>query len=98
MKEGLELAVQRLQEGDESLHKQALDHLINEIRSATASMTAVPKPLKFLRIHYATLKSVYSDWLLTHELKQNLADVLSVLAMTMALKGSRESLKFKLEG
>lgn len=98
LKEGLELAVQRLQESDVSLHKQALDHLINEIRSATASMTAVPKPLKFLRLHYGTLKNVYTDWSFIHELKQDMADVLSVLAMTMAPKGSRESLKFKLEG
>lgn len=56
LKEGLELAVLRLKEDDASLHKQALDHLISEIKSATSSMTSVPKPLKFLRTHYADLK------------------------------------------
>ena len=50
LKEGLELAVLRLQEPDKSLHKQALEHLSTEIRSATSSMTSVPKPLKFLRL------------------------------------------------
>jgi hypothetical protein len=30
-----------------------------EIRSATSSMTSVPKPLKFLRPHYGTLKSFF---------------------------------------
>eukprot|EP01042_Synura_sphagnicola_P004203 gene4203-5309_t len=43
LKEGLELAVTRLIESDQSLHKQALDYLCSEIRSSTASMTSVPK-------------------------------------------------------
>jgi hypothetical protein len=37
----------------------ALETLKTEIKSATSSMTAVPKPLKFLRPHYDLLKSVY---------------------------------------
>lgn len=98
LKEGLELAVQRLEEPDTSLHQLALDHLIGEIRSSTSSMTAVPKPLKFLRPFYDKLKSIYQTWEESHELKKKLADVLSVLAMTMASQGTRESLKFKLQG
>lgn len=98
LKEGLELAVLRLKEDDTSLHKQALDHLVSEIKSATSSMTSVPKPLKFLRLHYDTLKSVYESWPLMHNMKRTMADVMSVLAMTMAAPGSRECLKFKLQG
>lgn len=98
LKDGLELAVIRLEEDDTSLHRQALDHLITEIRSSTSSMTAVPKPLKFLRPHYEKLKSIYAAWPITHELKKKLSDVLSVLAMTMAEAGSRESLRYKLKG
>ena len=98
LKEGLDLAVQRLQETDRNLHKQALDHLVNEIRSSTSSMTSVPKPLKFLRAHYDTIKKTYESWEDAYTLKVQLADVLSVLAMTMAVIGSRESLKFKLKG
>jgi 26S proteasome regulatory subunit N1 len=98
LKEGLELAVSRLKESDPEIHKQALQHLTNEIRSSTSSMTSVPKPLKFLRPHYQTLKDVYSSWSDTHALKTTMADVLSVLAMTMQPVGSRECLKFKLSG
>eukprot|EP00636_Phaeomonas_parva_P005676 CAMPEP_0118884814 /NCGR_PEP_ID=MMETSP1163-20130328/23532_1 /TAXON_ID=124430 /ORGANISM="Phaeomonas parva, Strain CCMP2877" /LENGTH=892 /DNA_ID=CAMNT_0006822699 /DNA_START=353 /DNA_END=3031 /DNA_ORIENTATION=- len=96
LKEGLDLAVERLGD-DASLHMQALEHLRTEIRSATASMTAVPKPLKFLRPHYETLKELYPAWG-AGEKKSFLADILSCLAMTMAEEGSRDSLKYKLEG
>lgn len=98
LKEGLDLAVTRLQEVDRNLHQQALDHMVNEIRSSTSSMTSVPKPLKFLRPHYDSLKACYESWDEKYELKSKLADVLSVLAMTMATPGSRESLKYKLKG
>ena len=98
LKEGLDLAVQRLQEVDNALHQQALDHLVNEIRSSTSSMTSVPKPLKFLRLHYDTLKNLYTSWDDNYPLKKQFADVLSVLAMTMSIPGSRESLKYKLQG
>ena len=98
LKDGLELAVQRLQETNTSLHEQALNHLCNEIRTSTASMTSVPKPLKMLRPHYDALKQVYNSWHAAHDMKQTMADMLSVLAMTMAEPGSQECLKFKLEG
>ena len=98
LKEGLELAVARLQEVDTAMHKQALDHLVREIRSATSSMTSVPKPLKFLRPHYDTLKGIYNSWAPTHEMKKTCADMMSVLAMTMAEKGKFECLKYKLAG
>lgn len=98
LKEGLELAVQRLMEEDVTLHEAALNHLSNEIKSATSSMTSVPKPLKFLRPHYESLKIVYNRWEESHVKKPLLADVLSVLAMTMATPGSRECLRFKLLG
>ena len=64
MKEGLELAVLRLAESTSETEvgvlKLALDHLAKEIKSATSSMTSVPKPLKFLRPHYDTLKNIYN--------------------------------------
>ena len=43
------------------LRKTALDALSNEIRSSTSSMTAIPKPLKFLRPHYETLVKFYDQ-------------------------------------
>ena len=47
------------QEPDQSLYKAALESLRTQIKSSTTSMTSVPKPLKFLRPHYETLKEVY---------------------------------------
>lgn len=96
LKEGLELAVARLQDESEHVVHQALDHLINEIRSSTSSMTSVPKPLKFLRPHYAALKSTFET--LSPDVGKKMADILSVLAMTMSEPGSRECLNYKLKG
>lgn len=96
LKEGLDLAVERLREAA-GVHMSALEHLRTEIRSSTSSMTAVPKPLKFLRPHYQTLKDIYGTWSAS-EKKVFLADILSCLAMTMAEEGTRESLHYKLEG
>lgn len=91
-----------------------------EIRTATSSMTSVPKPLKFLRPHYGTLQAhyekmadselkvinfcfvFYSDifplpsfiqfifsLMFVTPLQKLLADILSVLALTMSPEGER---------
>lgn len=54
--------------------------LSNLIRTSTTSMTSVPKPLKFLREHYPSLKEVY-DKIVDANTKKYCADVVSVLAM-----------------
>lgn len=64
------------------MKQQALVQLRNHIKTSTSSMTSVPKPLKFLRPHYATLKATYAAWPDSSENKWELADILSVLAMT----------------
>ncbi len=51
-----------LQEPDTTLYKPALDAIKNFIKTSTSSMTAVPKPLKFLRPHYDELTAVYEKW------------------------------------
>lgn len=97
LKEELDMVVERVvNELDEEIQRNALLHLTKEIKTSTASMTSVPKPLKFLRPHYDKLKERYTTIQATN--KKLLADVLSVLAMTMSAPGSRECLKFKLEG
>jgi len=84
------------------IRQNALDVIVNELRSATSSMTSVPKPLKFLRPHFDTLKALHEG--LEGEdnnvlmLRARLADVLSVLAMTMGKHDERESLNYKLSG
>ena len=50
------------QESNVSLHKPALEALRSQIRASTSSMTSVPKPLKYLRPHFATLKEIYVEW------------------------------------
>ncbi|KUF87302.1 26S proteasome non-ATPase regulatory subunit 2 B [Phytophthora nicotianae] len=99
LKEDLETAVARVCGPQEEIgvKQLALELLRREIRTATSSMTSVPKPLKFLRPSYDDLKTAYATFQ-AGETKKLMADVLAVLAMTMAKEGSRESLKFKLLG
>lgn len=116
LKERLETCVTTLIDKDDpkvtvELRLTALQVVVTELRTATSSMTSVPKPLKFLRPHYPSLKAYYYGTLRKHhddkegtaaltddqlKLRARLADVLAVLAMTMATS-ERESLKYKLE-
>ncbi|KTF71593.1 hypothetical protein cypCar_00049716 [Cyprinus carpio] len=95
LQEELEMLVERLAEKDTSLYRPALEELRRQIRSSTTSMTSVPKPLKFLRPHYAKLKEIYQN-MSPGENKRFCADVVSVLAMTMS--SERECLKYRLLG
>ena len=52
--------VERTKDADLGVQKFALETLSNEIKTATASMTSVPKPLKFLRPHYEELKDFFA--------------------------------------
>ena len=82
------------------LQKTAIDAIVKEIRSATSTMTAIPKPLKFLRPHYPAIESFYNDFARLAPSSPNkpyIADILSVLSMTL---GSEERLvlKYRLAG
>jgi len=108
LKERLETCVSTVtnqnQEADVTIpiRLKALDVIVNELRTATASMTSVPKPLKFLRPHFGSLKTLYLSLEVSTddslEFRARLADVVAVLAMTMSKPEDRESLKFKLLG
>lgn len=95
LKNELDMLVERLQESDASLYKPALDAIKNSIKTSTSSMTAVPKPLKFLRPHYETLEKTYESWP-SGENKKSLADVLSVLGMTYSDEERLDTLKYRL--
>lgn len=56
----LSASLRILQEEDSSLYRAALEILRTKIRSSTASLTSVPKPLKFLRPQYGTLKEIHA--------------------------------------
>ncbi|XP_002120594.3 26S proteasome non-ATPase regulatory subunit 2-like [Ciona intestinalis] len=91
----LNLCIERLKESDTTLYKSALEILRTKIRSSTASITSVPKPLKFLRPHYGTLKEIY-ERIPMSENKKFCADIVSVLGMTIS--DERECLKYRLLG
>jgi 26S proteasome regulatory subunit N1 len=83
------------QESDTSLYKSALEAIKDSIKTSTSSMTAVPKPLKFLRPHYEPMIKLYEEWPAGED-KTSLADVLSVIGMTFSDEGRQDTLKFRL--
>lgn len=67
------------------------------MQTSTTSMTSVPKPLKYLRNSYDTLKNAFGKTE-RGETKRRFAEFLSVLAMAGAAPGSKECLRYCLEG
>ncbi|KAH1074078.1 hypothetical protein J1N35_026406 [Gossypium stocksii] len=68
-----------------------------EVCTSISSMTYVPKLLMFFGPHYRTLKAFY-DTMLDLDLKKYLADILSVLPLTMSTEGKQKMLKYRLLG
>jgi 26S proteasome regulatory subunit N1 len=95
LKNELDMLVERLTESDASLYKPALEAMATFIKTSTSSMTAVPKPLKFLRPHYETLTKLYDAWPQSDD-QIALADVLSVIAMTYSDEDCQDTLKYRL--
>jgi 26S proteasome regulatory subunit N1 len=77
--------VARLYDTDYDLKINAYNMIRTEITSATSSMTSIPRPLKFLRLHYEALKDYESKYETTDENNLNfkllLRDLLAVLVM-----------------
>mmetsp|Transcript_17078 Transcript_17078/g.39858 ORF Transcript_17078/g.39858 Transcript_17078/m.39858 type:complete len:879 (+) Transcript_17078:79-2715(+) len=96
-KQELELLAERAQDPDQGVARLALETMVKELKTSTSSMTSVPKPLKFLRPHYSVLTEHYAK-LPAGDLKMFFADILSILSTTMQKEGSRQSLKYRLEG
>lgn len=95
LKEDLEMLVERLKEDDRDLYKPSIDTIKNYIKTSTSSMTAVPKPLKFLRPHYDDLALLYEKWPSGPD-RDSLADMLSVLGMTYGDEEDLQTLKYRL--
>ncbi|KAI0018373.1 armadillo-type protein [Xylariomycetidae sp. FL0641] len=95
LKNELDMLVERLGESDASLYKPALEAMKTSIKTSTSSMTAVPKPLKFLRPHYEELTKLYEAWSEGGD-KSSLADVLSVIGMTYSDEERQDTLKYRL--
>lgn len=101
LQEELNMLVEKLTGNEVDLYLPALQMLTNLIRTSTTSMTSVPKPLKFLREHYPTLKVVYEK-IEDEKTKKFCADVVSVLAMgvsgSVEAAEKRECLKYCMLG
>ncbi|KAK6827725.1 hypothetical protein PG987_011066 [Apiospora arundinis] len=95
LKNELDMLVERLTESDATLYKPAMEAMKTSIKTSTSSMTAVPKPLKFLRPHYESLTKLYEDWPEGND-KASLADVLSVIGMTFSDEDRQDTLKYRL--
>eukprot|EP00667_Euglena_gracilis_P002435 EG_transcript_2436 len=96
IKEEVEELVEKLKDQTEGVVKLACETLRTMLKTATGSVTSIPKPLKFLRPHYATLKENYQKHSSAN--KKLFADILSLLAMSYSKEGERDCLAFKLEG
>ncbi|CAK7241013.1 MAG: proteasome regulatory particle base subunit [Sporothrix thermara] len=95
LKNELDMLVERLSESDTTLYKPALEAMKDFIKTSTSSMTAVPKPLKFLRPHYEAMTKLYETWAEGDD-KTSLADVLSVIGMTFSDEDRQDTLKYRL--
>ncbi|XP_060522298.1 26S proteasome non-ATPase regulatory subunit 2-like isoform X2 [Cylas formicarius] len=86
---------------DNKLIAPSLEMLKFLIRTSTASMTSVPKPLKYLAPHYDLLKETHNQ-MTNDNAKRALADVISVLALgtlgTNETENHRDCLKYCLMG
>lgn len=98
--EVIEMLVERVEGSDVSLHQPALEALRVQIRTSAATMTSIPKALKFLRLHFDRLVQVHVAMAAGgRESACFLADILSVMAMTFdAAQLPRATLKYRLLG
>uniref|UniRef100_U5EY74 26S proteasome non-ATPase regulatory subunit 2 n=1 Tax=Corethrella appendiculata TaxID=1370023 RepID=U5EY74_9DIPT len=97
LQEELTMLVERLQESNTDLYSPSLEALAKLIRASTTSMTAVPKPLKFMRPHFETMKEIHKKMTASHLDKTVVklcAEIISVLAMTMGT--GKECLVYRL--
>ena len=62
LKDKLELCVLRLSDTNAGLRDKALQTIKEDVATATASMTSVPKPLKFMTPQYENLTKCYNDY------------------------------------
>ncbi|XP_062558482.1 26S proteasome non-ATPase regulatory subunit 2 [Armigeres subalbatus] len=97
LQDELNMLVERLQEPASELYHPALEAMAKLIKASTTSMTSVPKPLKFMRQHFETMKEIHKT--MTDTLKDKVttklcAEIISVLAMTMGT--GKECLVYRL--
>uniref|UniRef100_A0A0N5A938 26S proteasome non-ATPase regulatory subunit 2 n=1 Tax=Syphacia muris TaxID=451379 RepID=A0A0N5A938_9BILA len=95
LQEDLELLIKRLDEDNAALYQSSLETMRSLIRASTTSMTSVPKPLKFMRPHYAKMKQIHEK-MIESPTKHLCADIISVLAMTSGEKS--DCINYRIQG
>ena len=89
--------VQALFLADDDLRMNSYNMLKHEITTSTASMTSIPKPLKFLRTHFHEIKEYYEKFEPKNEKDEKykllLSDLISVILTVVTEKeGDKEIL------
>ena len=68
-------------EGDKDIKLNSFNLLKNELATSTSSMSSIPKPLKFLRLHFEKIKSLYDQLDQFDTFKLQISDLLAVLVI-----------------
>lgn len=91
--------VAALLDGDKDIKLNSFNMIKNELTSSTSTMSSIPKPLKFLRLHYEPIKKLYDGLDEYDTFKLLLSDMLAVLCIVAANKPESDSvLGFVLKG
>ena len=84
-KQNIDDMVTGLYDKDQEIRNNAYNLIKTEITTATSSMTSIPRPLKFLRLHYDALKEYLANFDAKtpsdQEYVLQLKDLLAVLLM-----------------
>lgn len=84
LSKNIEDMITGLLDSDTEIKKNAYNLLKKEITTSTGSMTSIPKPLKFCRIHYTKVKEVYLKEKTEHpnsDAQRILGDFLCILVL-----------------
>ena len=77
------MAVERLFDIDPQIRINSYNYLKDQITTSTSSMTSIPRPLKFIRLHFQEIKDFYDKYNPTNEkdnyYKLMLSDLISVI-------------------
>ena len=75
---------------DYDLRMNSYNMIKHEITTATSSMTSIPRPLKFIRMHFSEIKDFYEKFIPASEKDQNyklmLSDLISVILTVISEK------------
>ena len=84
-------------ENNLEIRETSYQMLKTEITTATTSMTSIPRPLKFVKPHYESLKNYFAALNSNDSFRRDIADLLAVISQVVA-DTEDKSLNFLLQG